>query len=259
VAEVFSLIDEEKPPISRGTSGKKKQAAPTNAAIPSPRIANPAEHHLYSTAPAEAQAVVNAPRPAEVQAFFSLPVTETEYRQVYRREISASHNADLEATREAVHALAEQGSPLTSSKLAGAVHSTDDSYVLFVGHNEGGSFRFVDGSEQKLSDMAEIAVAEKKVPIFLSCGSSRYAPGAIGVHRDLRTSEALDAARAVVGFIRSRKAVSPLEIQAFLNQTQQNLKTVYLVQQGCHVAAGVLVVAIVIYLLDDRKGGARHD
>lgn len=179
-------------------------------------------------------------------------MTESEYRSVYGTNITASKVGELAATKKAMADLgAGKGPKLSAAALPAQLEKSNAEYVIFVGHNEEGTFKFADGTSMSLSDMTEIATRAQKIPIFISCGAKSYVSEAIGVHRELGVSEAIAATKVVVSFVKSRDRVSAQQIQEHLSDFNHKYRVAYVVQRGCHAATGLLVVAIIVYLLGD--------
>lgn len=178
-------------------------------------------------------------------------MTEAEYKAVYESEATASKARELVATKQALADLEIKKAEVGAVALRKELERSEAAYALFVGHNESGKFKFLDGTSMSLADIAEHATVTQKIPIFISCGAKSYVSKAVGVHRELGVSEALAATKEVMAFIQRHETVSPEQIQEHLTKFNQKYRVAYIVQKGCHAATGLLVVAIIIYLLDD--------
>lgn len=220
---------------------------------------NPHDRFLYMEVPEEARPTSLTRRPSKVSVFVTLPVTEAQYNTVYEKPLAASRAAELNRTAKTLRELAIPSSEIGAESLAQELQKSDSAYVMFVGHNEEGHFRFLDGTSTSLLEIAETTAKIDRIPIFISCGSKRYVSEAIGTHREIGVAEALAATRSLIDYLANGGVDrSPVDIQEHLTSFNRKYRVAFLLQKGC--AAGAFVaLAIIIYLMDDdHKHGAHN-
>lgn len=114
-----------------------------------------------------------------VKRYASVAQTADDYARIFDRPPSAAQNGQipdvLGKARAGGFAVALPSGGATAAQVLRAEFGAQRSgFVVVVGHNEGGSLRFADGSRLALADLD----GGGAVLVAISCDSSRYVSGA---------------------------------------------------------------------------------
>jgi hypothetical protein len=133
------------------------------------------------------------------------------------------------------------------------------SYIILVGHNDGGNFIFNHGSNLLLADMIVTASDQKKRLIVLSCRAKNYVPkGTPATSGEISYPEALVIADKLSKFIEGRDGATSLsEINSQLTpiegQATQHFRWKYIIVAGCKAAVSGVAIALLVYALSDDQ------
>jgi hypothetical protein len=188
-------------------------------------------------------------------ARYYLPTTVDEYHRVYggNRDPTATSRKDIEFAASATARLL----PLKVSKqgFEGTIRAAHVSYAIVVGHNERGDFRFTDGTHAPLYELANACASAGAVCVFLSCRAARWVGSSgTGAKKDLTFQESIQIADGLISAIKmapTRISVEDLGMQLTVIEKDVHLKyhIRYLVEIGCGVVAGAIVVAMIVSAL----------
>jgi hypothetical protein len=118
----------------------------------------------------------------EFERLAALPSTADEFAGIFKRQPTASQ---LAATRAAATRAQQAGVQLLPALAASGTvadfvverlrNPFGPKVLTLIGHNEGGLFRFADGSSIALNQLPTLAPG--KLPVAISCESARYSSG----------------------------------------------------------------------------------
>src|SRR5581483_2439674 len=134
-----------------------------------------------------------------------------------------------------------------------ALENASDNFIVIVGHNDRGRFRFPDGTYKELPVLAQMAVQAHKRVIFISCNTKGVLPGVPGTAGLLTYDEALHVADHLRGAIgqrqRAGRSLSLSDVTQFiqgdLDQAQGQYKSrghVYYIVCTAGAVGGILVL-----------------
>jgi len=225
------------------------------------------DNYLFSHPPEQVISIARAPLPNAVSTFIVAPTDAKQYNDIFRPAgANAAHPGDLtpaqasELTSVQVSLKQTLGrdSPddLSGKTIEAKIKTDPSSFVIVIGHNDKGMFRFVDGTETTFDLMAQAARPDQRL-IFISCGAARHLtqPNAVGVRRDLTYPEAFQIARSIETYIAGIPAGLSLDaVKRQLETTETNIGTKYqvkyfLMQAAC-IGGTAIVVALFISLSD---------
>ena len=230
--------------------------------------ANPWAGVVFAAPPAGFLSEARRKYPNTVSLLFHLPLDTADYQAVFgtRKSISPIVTKELREAQDGLGRLGI-GDPrrdVTSENFDTEVKSVPGAFVILVGHNENGEFVFVNGSRRGLADLANGCRAAQRFCIFVSCRSQEFlsASGAIGLKHEVSFNEGIYIARQLTAAIDSEatKELSATNVASKLRDIEKKahfrFQTRYLILKGCGTAVGLMVIALVLYELDDCKGKA---
>ncbi len=222
----------------------------------------------FDVVPPLARQAVRKEYPSTARLFIQLPVSDIDFRKIFgKKPVSASDKDELRDVREKLKAVNRNDGDrgVNADNFEKFLGSTKESFVVVVGHNERGTFKFLDGSGEGIGDLANACAAAGKLCVFVSCQSRSHLDntGALGLSREVTFVQGIYIAKKVSEFINSRteKATTPEVLASRLSRVElvSHLKhrVTYLIFKGCGSILGVVVVAIIIQALEDDCDGGK--
>ena len=228
---------------------------------------DPLEDIKFVAIPPEAKQQSQKFVPSTLVVLDNLPRSDDDYKAIYPQEkmVSSAVMGDINYVR--THANSQPMAASDGKKLSDTfeeeVKSRPEGVFLIVGHNDGGNFRFRDGSIGIIGDMELSCARAGKLCVFVSCHSKSYLKtrdSAIGVVHALSFAEALDISSKVKKYIDDQQgkqlSIDALGAQLSKQESRTKLRTriVYIVVKACHVAGPIIAVAILIESLEECDG-----
>lgn len=228
---------------------------------------DPLEDITFAVIPPEAKQQSRKLVAATLVVVDNLPRSDDDYKAIYPNEkaVSTAIMGDINYVR--THAKSQPMTASDGKKLSDTfdeeIKIRPESVFLIVGHNDGGFFRFRDGSVGTIGDMELSCARAGKLCIFVSCHSKSYIKtrdSAIGVAHALSFSEALDISSKIQTYIDDQqgKEISIDALAAHLSKQESRTKlrthVVYLVVKACHVVGPIIAVAILVQSLEECDG-----
>lgn len=198
-----------------------------------------------------------------VATYFVLPTSEQDLPKVFSRppvwsaplaaEIQRSESAARAGLSKVAFAERQQG----LSHLESFVKNTEASFMIIIGHNEGGRLRLLDGSSIHLNDLAARVRDRGALPVIVSCKSREYTTvPAVGLPFAVTYSEAV-ALAAHVNRVLSRLATehklnltdlqAALESQVNAFKPDVEVKAAILAKK---TSGGLVILAIILVLCE---------
>jgi hypothetical protein len=230
---------------------------------------DPVNEFGYDTPPQQALAAADRQLDPTVSTYIVAPATTVDFERIFGRQPSSREADDMKAFQKKAKdsvgeaALSRQ---LTAKNFEGTLTESKSSFEILVGHNDGGSFKFADGSALNLADMVEAAGKHAKQLILVSCRAVQNSgvKDALGTAREITYPEGLFIAESLAKSIRaSREKLSISGVKDHLKdvdkQADFKFNVKYLILQGCAIAAAGIAIGLLIYVLDDeRKKRLKH-
>jgi hypothetical protein len=225
------------------------------------------DNFLFTHPPKDAEVIASAALPNAVSTFVVAPTDAKEYQNIFRPTAGTTkHPADLTQAQvselTSVQASLKQTlgrdgpDDLTDKSIEARIKADPAAFVIIVGHNDRGQFRFADGSETTIDLMAKAARPDQRV-IFISCEAARHLtqPNAVGARRELTYPEAFQIAKSIETYIAGVPAGLSLDaVKLRLGNTEATVGAKYQVKYFLMKAAcaggTLIVVALLITLFD---------
>lgn len=225
------------------------------------------DNYLFTHLPKQAVGIASVPLPNAVSTFVVAPTDAKQYRNIFRPTgANAAHPQDLtqaqatELTSVQVSLKQTLGrdrpDDLSDKSVEARIKADPSSFLIVVGHNDKGQFRFADGTETTIDLMAQAARPDQRL-IFISCEAARHLtqPNAVGVRRELTYPEAFQIAKSIETYIASIPAGLSLDaVKQRLESTETNIgvkyQVKYFLMQAACFGGTAIVVALLITLLD---------
>jgi len=216
----------------------------------------------FTTPPASALVEASRGLPSAVNTVVIAPTNVDEYNKMFP---TSATSGNVEEIRDIAGRLQQMSLAAASDwnrdNFEARLKQSKASYIILVGHNDGGNFIFNNGSNLLLADMVVTASEQKKRLIVLSCRAKNYVPkGTPATSGEISYPEALVIADKVSKFIESRNGDTSLsEINSQLtpieDQATQHFKWKYIIVAGCKAAVSGVAIALLVYALsdDDKK------
>ncbi len=216
----------------------------------------------FATPPASALDDANHGLPSTVSTVVIAPTNVDEYNRMFP---SSATSGNVEEIRDVAARLQQMslaaGSDWNGDNFEARLKQSKASYIILVGHNDGGNFIFTNGSNLLLADMVVTASDQKKRLIVLSCRAKNYVPkGTPATSGEISYPEALVIAGKLSKFIEGRNGATSLsEINSQLTpiegQATQHFRWKYIIVAGCKAAVSGVAIALLVYALsdDDKK------
>jgi hypothetical protein len=222
---------------------------------------DPRDSHLFATPPKIAKQIAETPIEASAKIVFAAPVTTLDVRHVYPKGKQVT-GADVSETKSNLAMLKTFGRSDSDRSLGKAnftkmLDQSPESYIVLVGHNEGGQFHFLDGSTMDMEDIADECAKRHKVSVLISCKSQR--DKVVGSTRDLTFAEAFCIAGLLKGYLSSaqqrHEKIAPASLQTAFAKSEGSIgcngTLRFFVLAGC--AGAGIAFAIVIVEAESKK------
>ncbi len=230
---------------------------------------DPVKEYAYDAPPEVAHEAATHRVEPTVSTYIVAPASTAEFARIFGREPSSGEVDDMNAFQtKAKGALGAEAlrHQLTSKSYEGMLRESKSSFEILVGHNDGGSFKFQDGSAMDLADMLGTAFKYNKQLILVSCRAVQNSgvKDALGTTREITYPEGLFIAERLASAIRGTQgdlSISGVRerLQAIEDKADFKFNVKYLILQICGAVAAGVVIALVIYILDDdRKKRKSH-
>ena len=227
----------------------------------------------FAEIPPPASKVAETPLRSTVHTFVVAPTTTAEYSTIFARESGTSSNkkpipitaaqsdevATIQVQLKTILKREGVDSQLNEKSVGSAIKDSQASYIILIGHNEEGWFRFLDGSRILLDEIVSSARSDQRV-ILLSCGSSQRmskqsAEMAAGVSADLTYAQAFELAARIQKVIESSKGEISLgavktQLQKATSDIQFKHEIGYFIMKAACFGGTLILVALVISALD---------
>lgn len=230
-------------------------------------------------------------RRGTVEAHLAIPSTPLQYQAVFGSRPTAHATNEMRKAASEAEGQFGLSTPdvfLSSKTFADVVKATSAQYFVVVGHNANGEFTFLDGSRKPIREMIQDVAEHGKVPIFVSCkakqvieqskGSTPSGEGmdksgalpmttevtarAAGTAGMLTLSQGVLIAKAITVFIQKNGSASPAQVARMLERLEvassRRLQVRLYVQRGSVLGGSLIVVAIVVYLLQDSDDSRKQ-
>jgi hypothetical protein len=192
----------------------------------------------FENAPAQARKILDTQFAPTFATVMQAPLTLEEMKKIYgSANVTASDRGLTKANRAQVASLAGIGLTRTAGvgtqTLSHVLEMNPDAnFVMVLGHNEGGIFKFTDGTAMEIGKISDTlqSPGHQRIPILISCGGSggsggNCPPGSVCVGRDISWPDAFCLVRKVYALLREAQAsggrISPAEIQARINASDK--------------------------------------
>jgi hypothetical protein len=194
---------------------------------------------------------VQTPVEASFAAYGVVPEDNCVFKAVFGRTPTARDTTAVEKARTSLKALAPEftANRMTAEGFREFVRDADEQFLIIIGHNDAGKFRFADGEAMPLADMAGLCVDRGKRCIFLSCEAMKALPeSAVGAAKPLTYEKAFFVATRLKRFgeqRRDKQSVSLDDIVKEMQSAQLKFQTLNFLSTGAKLAAtGIAIMAI---------------
>lgn len=208
-----------------------------------------------------ARAVLNRELRPTVAVLSFVPETGVEYSRVYGRQPSAAVSKELDknlAFTAAKLPLARHYARVGRNNFESTLASIKENVVIIVGHNDRGTFRFLDGTSESVTELAESVGKYGKLPVFVSCRAAEFVSGTgVGTKTVLTSVAGLmiaDQLSRSLGENPLRKvSVDSLATTTARFESSVNTKLMvnYMVIRGCHIGGLVVAALLICMAVDD--------
>jgi len=222
---------------------------------------------VFPHVPQESASVADTHLPNAVSTFVVAPMSSEQYRNIFRSsgegdsqntELTQSQVSELNTVQASLKKILGRISSddLNDKSFAARIKADPAAFVLLVGHNDKGRFRFADGSDTTIDLIAQAARPDQRV-IFISCQASEHlsGPNAAGTSRELTYPEAFEIAKSIQTYIKGvPDGLSLQAVKRQLEDTEANIgfkyKVKYFLMKAACAGGTVIVVALLISLAD---------
>jgi hypothetical protein len=227
----------------------------------------PGEYESYfawSRTPVLAAQFAQAKLPNTVETIAEAPVTASEYRTIFPNsksptDVTALQDKEIQKVKaDLTQKLGKShgDSDFNSDNFKSAVQSKKASFVIVIGHNEGGRLKMLDGHSVYLDEIVASARPDQRI-ILISCDSANHVSNqkVVGtINRRVTFEEAIGIADRISNFIKGAgDTVSLSDVQSRLTKDESLTKTqkvAFFIMKSVCMSAGIILVAILIYELD---------
>ena len=225
------------------------------------------DNFLFTHPPQQAAGVASAPLPNTVSTFIVAPTDAKEYRNIFiatsgngtqPADLTQAQASELTSVKASLKQTLGRNRPddLSDKSVEARIKADPASFVIVVGHNEKGEFRFADGTQTTIDVMAQSARPDQRL-IFISCEAAEHLtqPNAVGARRDLTYPEAFQIAKSIETYIAGIPAGLSLDaVKQRLESTEASIGVRYQVKYFLMKAAcfggTAIAVALLITLAD---------
>jgi len=255
-----------------GQDDEREVTIPCNARLASLSDNSPFAYEKYfewEKAPKVADADASAKLPNTVALIAAAPVTAKDYKTIFsggkadggagvteaqQQEIEAVH-----ATLKAKFGKDEGDRDFSGKNYEKMLRAQSASFLIVVGHNEGGYMHLLDGGKVFLDHIAAAARPDQRV-IMISCDSASYvsSPAAATINGKITYDRAFAIASHITDFIKAAKEpVALTDIKAELEENPTGVGaglaiSLFIMKALC-TGGGLIVVGLLIRQLDPCK------
>jgi hypothetical protein len=213
-------------------------------------------------APSAAEQLTHKPLSPTVSMFINVPSDAGEYEKVYQEAPTAPQLNELNSAQATLKAqFPGANTSTTKATVENAIAQAPGSFVLFVGHNDNGNYRFRNGDKMPISEIAGLSTKYGKVAIFDLCSAKPYLGAAVAAatQTELPLNQGFQIAQELEKVFKGRNgdAITPSEVQDVLtsieNKTGAKYDVLYVAKRGCGALAGLIILGVLICLVDDTK------
>jgi hypothetical protein len=214
----------------------------------------------FDVAPQAARAAASKRYTGGARIFLELPIADDQFRRVYGHDavVSVKDEREMESLRGQITTglglKAHDG--LSETAFRKTISSApNDAVIIIVGHNDHGTFHFIDGSNEGIADLANECASAGHLCVFVSCKSNRYITGqsAVGIDRAIGLKAAVELSEKISAYIgeRNGQGVSAQDLVLFVkgiridNKKPHNARL--LVMKGCGDVKGKTVIAVYVH------------
>ncbi len=203
-----------------------------------------------------------------VDTFLVAPSTSEEYVRIFGtnganpQDLTTAQTSEIRRIRQMRGDFGQSSGSrnLNSRNFKATIANSQASFILILGHNDRGSFRFVDGSSVLLDDLVTASKPYQRM-IIVSCKaeamlSNQTGPKAAATRDDLTYAQAFEIAKTVQKYLASagpRVSVEMVRraLQSAESKSAFKYNTGTIVGRASFATAGTIVIALVI------SGGVR--
>ena len=198
-----------------------------------------------------------------VDAFLIAPTTPEEYGRIFGtngarpQDLTTAQSSEISGIRRQMQAGFGQSTGsrnLNSRNFKTVIANSPSSFILILGHNDKGFFRFLDGSSAALDDLVAASKPGQRM-IIVSCKaeamlSNQAAPKVAATRHDLTYGQAFEIAETVQKYVASAGAQVSLEmVRQALQSAESKSRFTYnlgILVRPAVFATGAIVIALVI-------------
>jgi hypothetical protein len=225
------------------------------------------DNFVFTHVPQPAAVIASASLPNSVSTLVAAPTTAAEYRNIFLptsrsgsppAQLTQAQVSELSSFQASLKQTLGRDHPdnLSKTSIEAQIKADRSAFVVVVGHNDKGRFRFADGTQTTIDSMAEAARPDQRL-IFISCEAAKHLtqPNAVGVHRELTYPEAFQIAKNIETYIAGIPAgLSVNAVKQRLESAESSIgvkyQVKYFLMQAACTAGTLIVVALIISLLD---------
>lgn len=213
----------------------------------------------FDAAPQVARVAASKRYTGGARVFLELPIADDQFRRVYGDDavVSVKDEREMENLRGqiAIGFGLKAHDGLSETAFRKTISSTQNAVIIIVGHNDQGTFHFIDGSNEGIADLANECASAGHLCVFVSCNSSRYltGQGAVGIDRAIGLKAAVELSEKLTAYIgeKNGQGISAKDLVLFVrgirvdNKKPNNARL--LVMKGCGDARGKTVIAVYVH------------
>ena len=225
------------------------------------------DNFVFTHAPQPAAAIASAALPNSVSTLVAAPTTASEYRNIFLpasrpgshpADLTQAQMSELTSFQTSLKQTLGRDTPdsLADTSIEARIKADPSAFVIVVGHNDKGQFRFANGTETTIDSMAQAARPGQRL-IFISCEAAKHLTqsNAVGVRRELTYPEAFQIAKNIETFIAAIPAGLSLDaVKQRLESTESSMglkyQVKYFLMKAACTGGTLIVVALLITLLD---------
>jgi hypothetical protein len=211
-----------------------------------------------------ANAASNSLLKPTIDTFLVAPTTSDEYVRIFGtigaslQNLTMAQGVEIRRIRRQMQADFGQSAgsrDLNSKNFRAAITNSQSSFILIVGHNDNGFFRFLDGSYIPLDFLVMASKPDQRM-IIVSCKaeamlSNEAAPKAAATRNDLTYAQAFEIAKTIQRYLASAgPRVSLQMVRQALQSAESEIAFEYnvrtIVKQVAFATGATIVIAIVI-------------
>lgn len=210
-----------------------------------------------------ADAVTNKLLKPTIHTFLVAPTTSDEYIRIFgtnganQQDLTMARHAEIRRIRRQLQADFGQSTgsrDLNSGNFSAILANLQSSFILVLGHNDRGSFQFLDGSSMPLDSLVAASKPDQRL-IIVSCKaeamlSNQAASQAAATRDDLTYATAFEIAKHIENYVASAGPEISLQmVRKALQSAESDSAFKYNVRTVVKQMAFATGVTIVIYLV----------